>query len=394
MLRILITLMSATFCVSAAHANETLVDVVHEKLDSETVMPVFKVDAAWPKLPEDIIFGQVPGLAVDGDDNVWIVQRPNSLTSQDIGLTTEPPSAVACCRPAKHIMRFSPEGELLTTWGGEDIAPRMNGQTQWPANVHGIFVDDDETVWIGGNGDGDHVILNFTADGRFIRQIGKRGQTDGNESRTTLGNPSDIYRDSQSVLVADGYINKRLVQFDQSSLDYVQSWGAYGGEADASVREGAFDQSQASSNSDGGADPSSESFGDIVHCVDRGPDRLIYVCDRRNNRIQVFSDVGGKLKFVEDIVIAPDTGGTRTASDVTWSPEGTYLYVADMMNGRVWILDNESRNIIGSFGRVGRYPGQFTWLHSVEADSEGNIYTTEVGTGRRVQKFVLTGMAE
>lgn len=93
-----------------------------------------------------------------------------------------------------------------------------------------------------------------------------------------------------------------------------------------------------------------------------------------------------------DIVIAPETGGTRTVSDVAFSPDGAFLYVSDMMNGQVWILDAASYDILGAFGRNGRYPGEFIWLHSIDVDSTGNLYTTEVGTGRRVQKFVFQGV--
>ena len=117
---------------------------------------------------------------------------------------------------------------------------------------------------------------------------------------------------------------------------------------------------------------------------------MIYVCDRRNNRLQVFkNDASGKAVFVRDVVIAGDTMGLGTATDVAFSPDNKYMYVADMMNGRIWVLWHDTYEVLGSFGRPGRYPGQFTWLHSVVADSKGNLYTSEVSTGRRVQKLVL-----
>ena len=127
----------------------------------------------------------------------------------------------------------------------------------------------------------------------------------------------------------------------------------------------------------------------MVHCVVRGPDKTVYVCDRRNNRLQIFRETEDGIEFVQNVAIAPETGGTRTASDVAFSPDGKFVYVADMMNGRVWILLRETHGIVGWFGRNGRYPGQFIWLHSVDVDSAGNVYTTEVNSGRRVQRFVL-----
>ena len=373
---------------------QALVKVVSEHVAPDVPMPLFQADAAWPRLPADTILGQVPGLSVDDEDTVWIIQRPNSLDMHEAGLGQEPPTTQGCCKPAPHVMRFAEDGRLLAAWGGEDLAPKIDGESQWPSNVHGIFAADDGTIWIGGNGKGDHAVLNFTADGTYLRQIGQRGRTAGNLSRDSLGNPADISQTRGKVLVADGYINKRIVAFDAADLSFERTWGAYAGTPGASVRDQPFDQSQAASTGDGGADPQAREFGDIVHCVERGPDALIYVCDRRNNRIQVFRESAGQIEFLRDIVIAPETGGLRTASDVAFSPDGRYLYVADMANGKVWILLRENDRVIGSFGRNGRYPGQFIWLHSVETDSKGNVYTSEVGTGRRVQKFVLTGMSD
>ncbi|MFK7830208.1 MAG: hypothetical protein AB8B57_10550 [Congregibacter sp.] len=373
-------------------ADEALVDVQIQQF-SQRAIPRFRVDASWPEITDGIMLGQVPGLAVDKDDNVWILQRANSLSFSDSGAAQQPPIAV-CCRPGPHVMQFAGDGSLLTAWGGPDHTPEINGVDQWPANVHGLFVDEKKTVWIGGNGDDDHVVLNFTADGQFIRSIGRRGASNGNYDRSTLGGPADIAHNhvTGETLIADGYINKRIIGFDPEGK-FTRFWGAYAAAPDAQIREGAFDQSQASSNADGGANPESKAFGDIVHCIVEGPDARLYVCDRRNNRLQVFeTSASGETVFVQDIVLAPSTGGTRTASDVAFSPDGIFMYVADMMNGQIWVLDAKTYTQLGAIGRNGRYPGQFIWLHSVDIDSEGNMYTTEVGTGRRVQKFRFTGI--
>ena len=356
-----------------------------------TPIPKFKVDAAWPNMPEDTIIGQVPGLAVDKNDTIWLAHRPHSLSFADIGLASDPPSA-KCCKPGPSIMKFSVDGTYLGGWGGPDHAPDINGVNQWPRNLHGLFIDDDMTVWLGGNGDGDHMVLNFTEDGKYIRQIGTHGKTSGNSSTAELGNPADIWRGLGNVIIADGYINKRIIGFNDGDLTFNDAIGAYAADPTGGTRQGVFDQSQASSNTDGGANPKSKSFGDIVHCVVGTDDGYVYVCDRRNNRAQLFKrNDEGKLDFVEDIVIAPETGGTRTVSDITFSPDGKFVYMADMMNSVIWILDRKTHEPLAHIGRVGRYPGQFTWLHSVVADSKGNLYTSEVGTGRRVQKLVYLG---
>ncbi|MEO0591593.1 MAG: beta-propeller fold lactonase family protein, partial [Pseudomonadota bacterium] len=390
----------------ASAQADTLIDVTQERIKDDVPMPVFKADTSWPRLPDDLILGQIPGLSIAEDDTIWVLTRPNSLGATETGRDTNPPITSACCKAPPHVLQFDQEGNLLRSWGGPALAPgestvtgrgrdrQEEGDEQWPANVHGLYVDAEETVWIGGNGAGDHVVLNFTADGEFIRQIGRRQVTKGNLSQAYLGSPADISVNGESVLVADGYTNTRVIEFSATNLAFAQLWGAYGTEPGSGTRAGDFDQSMATSTANGGPNPVAAEFEPMVHCVVRGPESTVYVCDRRNNRVQVFRETPDGIEFVENVVIAPETGGTRTASDVAFSPDGTYVYVADMMNGRVWILLRESHEIIGWFGRNGRYPGQFIWLHSVDVDSAGNVYTTEVNTGRRVQRFVLQGIEE
>ncbi|MGB3470804.1 MAG: hypothetical protein WBA51_08285, partial [Erythrobacter sp.] len=297
---------------------DTLVDVVSERISEDVPVPTFKVDTSWPKLPDDMILGQIPGLSIAKDDTVWVLTRPNSLGPTEAGRDTDPAITAACCKAPPHVLQFDAEGNLLRSWGGPALAPGEStisgsgrdrgedGDEQWPANVHGLFVDDDMNVWIGGNGSGDHVILNFTADGEFIRQIGRRQTTEGNLSQQYLGNPADISVNGDSVLVADGYTNTRVIEFAADDLAFQHLWGAYGTEPGSGTRAGDFDQSMATSTVEGGPDPSAPEFEPMVHCVVRGPDNTIYVCDRRNNRLQLFRETDDGVEFVRDIAIAPE----------------------------------------------------------------------------------------
>ena len=358
-----------------------------------TKMPRFMVDAAWPAMPPDLLLGQVSGVAVGPDDSVWVVHRPHSLTATDTGLAQDPPIAV-CCKPAPPVVRFASDGRYLGGWGGPDSAPSVDGVTQWPSSLHGIFVDKAGTIWFGGNGKGDHVVLNYSADGRHIRSFGRRDRTGGNDATDLLGNPSDVNHSEDMVLISDGYINRRVIGFDAKSNAYKGRWGAYGKPPVAPTRTGDFDQSHAVDPSKV-ADPKAPIFADIVHCAVPTRDGHVYVCDRNNNRAQLFKrGKDGSLTFVRDLVIAGDTGGTHSVTDIAFSPDPdqTYLYVADMMNGRIWILRRATHEVLGAIGRIGRQAGQFTWLHSIDTDSQGNLYATEVNTGRRVQKLVFTGI--
>lgn len=345
-------------------------------------MPRFKVDPAWPKLPDNMVVGQVSGVSVDKDGNIWIVQRRDTVRNLPAGKT-----------PAPHVLKFAPDGTLLTSWGGPSHAPEIDGVNQWPVNVHGLYVDDKNSVWIGGNGKDDHVVINLTADGKYLGQIGRRGRTAGNLDTATLGGPADAYRDGDTVYVADGYTNKRVVAASPDGKTFKQIWGAFGEMPGGGSRQGDFNQSMASSNADGGANVESKSFGDIVHCVTKNSKGDLFVCDRRNNRVQIFrKNAKGEMAFVKNLPVAPETGGLRTASDVTFSPDEKYMYIADMQNERVWILDRASYEYLGHFGKSGKAPGEFIWLHSLATDKQGNLYTTEVNGGQRVQKFVFEGV--
>ncbi len=327
--------------------------------------PRFEVDPFWPRpLPNNWLMGQAAGVAVDRYDHVWVIQRPRSLTADERGATLTPPRSL-CCAPAPPVLEFDGEGTLVQAWGGPGAGYR------WPANEHGIFVDHQDHVWIAGNGAKDGQVLEFTRDGRFVKAIGAPGVVGGDRDTAHLNRPAAMVVDPRTseLFVADGYGNHRVIVFDARTGAYRRHWGANGRPP---------------------GDPRVKGFGIPVHCVRLARDGLLYVCDRAHNRIQVFRTDGA---FVKEFAVAPATRGNGSAWDADLSPDQaqTFLYAADGENNRVWTLLRETGRILGAFGRSGRQAGQFHWIHNLAVDSRGNVYTTEVDSGKRAQKFVLRG---
>jgi len=180
---------------------------------------------------------------------------------------------------------------------------------------------------------------------------------------------------AHELYVADGYGNKRIVVFDARTGEYKRHWGAYGAKPD-DEDPGKYDP---------GA-PIAKQFRNPVHCVRIARDGLVYVCDRVNDRFQVFRKDG---TFVTEYVLEPNTRFAGSVWDIALSedPEQKYLYIADGTNNEIHILLRESGKELGSFGRQGRYAGEFHWVHAIAIDSRGNLFSGEVDTGKRVQKF-------
>ena len=324
--------------------------------------PRYAVDATWPKpLPNNWILGQVAGIAVGPDETIWMIHRPLSLTDDEKGSTLNPPRS-KCCAAAPSVLQFDRAGTLLRSWGGKGSG------YDWPANEHGIYVDPKGDVWIGGNAPADHQLIKFTADGKFLMQIGKPGKSEGSNSTTQLGRPAHMELDAAAneLYVADGYGNRRVIVFDAAT-------GAYGKRPE----DGKFAD----------FNPESPQFGMPVHCVRMTRDNLVYVCDRMNNRVQVFNKNG---EFVRQFVYDAATRGSGSTWDLVPSEDAAqrYLLIADGTNNEVRIIERATGEKLGSFGRPGRQAGDFHWVHNIAVDSQGSVYTSEVDTGKRAQRFV------
>ena len=337
---------------------------------ANTKSPQYKVDAAWPKaLPNNWILGQVAGVATDKNDHIWIIHRPGTITDDEKGATLTPKRS-KCCIPAPPVLEFDKKGNLLQAWGGPGAG------YNWPKNEHGIYVDPNGYVWIGGNDQADHMILKFTQQGKFLLQIGSPGASLGSNDVTQLGRPANMNVDpiANEVYVADGYLNKRVIVFDSNTGAYKRHWGAYGNVPS--------DEKMPNFN------PTSPQFANPVHCVRLMKDNTLFVCDRANNRIQVFEKSG---KFIREMAFETETKGSGSVWDLISSDASQkYILIADGTNNEVTVLVRETGQKVGSFGRSGRNAGEFHWIHNIAVDSDGSVYTTEVDTGKRAQKFVLS----
>jgi hypothetical protein len=338
--------------------------------------PYFEVDPFWPQpLPNHWLLGSTIGISVDKQDHVWIIHRPGSLVANELGSGGQDNDS--CCSPAPDVLEFDPSGRLVSYWGGPGEG------YEWPQSNHGITVDDKDNVWLGGNGANDAQILKFTRTGEFLLQLGSQGGNNGSNDPDNYGQVAKISIDpgAGEAFIADGYGNKRVAVIDTETGAFKRYWGAYGNRPD-DTPPGAYDP----------AAPLAMQFRNPVHCAEPTNDGLVYVCDRLNDRIQVFRKDG---TFVREMQIAPGTLGNGSVWDIAFSPdpEQTWMYVADGSNERIWVLDRKAMRIVTSFGDGGRQPGQFFGVHSIATDSQGNIYTTETFEGKRVQKFTFRGMA-
>ena len=236
-------------------------------VEHQGTSPGFVLDPAWPlPLPHHWVIGDVGGIAVDKHDHIWVYHRPRSVTSTDSGMQGaagkdakgNPISALGfprpngqingCCMPAPSVLVFDKAGKLLQSWGGPGDPGFLESKCReqdgcvWPAREHGIYVDQNDFVYIAGNGQArnfhgqypwapnfgnDSQILKFKLDGTFVYQIGTAGAKGPNSNDTNGGVngtpepywPADMAVDPKTNLmyIADGYGNRRVLIVDAAS---------------------------------------------------------------------------------------------------------------------------------------------------------------------------------
>jgi hypothetical protein len=323
--------------------------------------PMFQVDPLWPKpLPNKWVIGSTIGLAIDSRDHVWVIHRPATIEDNEKAGTLKNGD---CCFVAPQILEFDPNGSLVSSFGG------AGSGYEWPDSEHGIFIDHKDNVWISGNGAKDSHMLKFTRQGKFLLQIGHKGQSKGSNDLQNVKMAANMEVDPAANEL-----------FDADTGKYKRHWGAYGNKPDDTPL--------------GPYDPSgkpAQQFRGPVHCASIAKDGLIYVCDRTANRIQVFQKNG---TYVKEALISPKTLGAGAVWDIAFSPDKAeqFLYSADGLNNRVDVLLRQPLQLVTSFGQGGHMPGTFYGLHNVATDSRGNLYTVETWGGKRVQKFIYKGV--
>ena len=346
----------------------------------------FAVDPFWPQpLPNNWIIGQVAGTSIDSNDNLWIIHRPFTVQGTNAGSTTpmttrdqswgSDPVQSLCCTTAPPVLAFNPAGEVIQAWGGDD----PGGEYQWFNSEHGIHVDYQGFVWVAGNGGDDHHMMKFTQDGELVLKIGDVGVSQGSNDPNSVNRAATMEVDPETdeIYVADGYGNRRLVVFDANTGEYKRHWGAYG-EVPKDENPGPWDPNA----------PRTTTWRTPVHGLAISNDRRVYVSDRPSNRFQVFELDG---TYIMENELAPQTYGPGSTWGAEFDPldtEQRFLYVPDGTNNKVWALDRATLEPVYSWGTGGKQPGHFDWLHYMGFDSQGNLYTGEVQTGHRIQKFI------
>ena len=354
--------------------SAVLVDEAHAQDDLRP--PEFTVDPTWPTIPSDWVLGEVTSISVDRNDNIWVLHVPQSIPEEQRANAAPP------------VLEFDSAGKLLTSWGGP-----ANGN-EWLGREHGIFVDANDFVWLGGRagwpretspGNSDDMIMKFTMAGELVLEIGRRGASTGNLDTENVHQATDVFVDTQAqeVYAADGYGNNRVIVFDSETGEFSRMWGAFG-RAPPSTFEPNRPTPQPQETPEGPAD-----FG-LPHAIKVSRDGTVYVADRINNRIQMFTREGTFLRQVR--VTNEDSTVVSVPAGFAFSPDRDqrFLYVVDSGPMRIVIFDRESMTQIGVVGMKGANAGEFDIVHHMAVDSKGNLYTAEIVNNRRAQKFVLT----
>lgn len=306
--------------------------------EAPTLSP-FRVVQSWPALGADLVLGQVAGVALDSNENVWVFARRDQGWFGDV--VTAPIDAPTL---------FS-----LDRTTGNVVASAGASTFYIP---HGLFIDHNGHLWV--TDVGLHIVVELDASGTILRTLGTRGEY-GTDS-THFSQPTDVYvRDDGTIFIADGYGNSRVVVYSADGV-YQREWGSPG------LGPGEFN---------------------TPHSIVGDGNNRIYVADRGNSRIQVFDEEG---TYIEEWR-SPELG-RPWAINITDNGD---LYVLDggdqdASNSRAKVMRlSTDGHVLESFGAPGMAAGEFEWPHDLAITSFDEVFVGEVHYGARVQKFVRGG---
>jgi len=387
--------------------------------------PKYKFDPDWPKpMPNHWKIGGVTGLAVDKDDNVWVLDRPNDL--REIELNAEVKLADCCARPPSMI-HIDKEGDVIGYFD--------------PPQGHGMAVDSKGFVYVGNVVDGKGNVRKYDPKtGKMLAELprapemppgggaeggaGPRERAPGQGSNgpggtfpskppkppdpaavaafrakyppTTpmiVGGIEEVRLDepAHELYTADNYLGGRVMVFDLDTFAFKRGWGAYGHK----LSEITTDDKDRDYVPNG---PQPKEFRNHL-TLNISKDGFVYAADRGANRIDVTTKEG---KFVKSFILNPSTGvppppshplpntgkeGSPGGVAFSVDPQQRFLYISDLSNNTVWFLNRDDGKVVGRLGSMGQNGGQFFGLHMIAVDSKGVIYTGEVFNGERVQRF-------
>jgi sugar lactone lactonase YvrE len=399
-----------TTCAGAALFVSALLSAQDFAIQSPAA-PKFKFDADWPKpFTNKWKLGGITGLAIDKDDNIWLLNRVADLRGFELRAELTPPTG-ACCIAPPAMIHLDKAGNVMGSFAAQD--------------GHGMAVDREGFVYIGQETvrKYDPKTGKVVAEVPHIKELppGSAKPGDGTAAPHTPGKGSlapvgtivpvtqaprpdpvatAAYRakvppttpmivggieevrldePAHELYAADNYLGGRVMIFDLDTLQFKRGWGAYGKPLSQMTTDDADRAYEP-----GGPLPK-EFRGHLTLNISN--DGLVYAADRMSNRIQVTTKEG---KFIKEFTVAAETRENGSTGGIAFSADKAqrYLYISDITNSCVWILNRQDGKVLGHFGTMSQNGGQFMGLHMIATDSKGNIYTGEVWNGERVQRFV------
>jgi len=333
-------------------------------------VPHYEFDPTWPKLPLPHKWWMmgVTGMYVDKDDHIWVLDRPHDINETQNYAQLDPPTAYCCVAPPT-IIEFDTEGDVINFWD----APQG----------HGMMVDGEGNVWIGSD-----KLRKYSHNGKLLGEVERVPEAKPPEgkyppdTKLIVGSLEEVRADeaAREIYIVDNYLNGRVLVYDMDTLAFKRGWGAYG----KPLNEISMDAPKVKYDPNG--PPAKDFLGHVTIGISK--DGLIYMADRRGDRIQVATKQG---KFLREFRLATWTLNRGSAGGVDFSadPQQRYLIIPDISNNTVWILNRDNGKVVSRVGSAGNNGGQFHGLHMLAVDSKGNIYTGEVQSGERVQRFLL-----